>query len=525
MPKTLSMAAITSPDDLEWVRTPVTSLDVNGTATWETRDEGLIVNDKIYLFFGGKPLKVTPPTGRDDTQPWKATNITPPTGWDLTVKVGPADQKHTFASITLRADNTAPTIVVTAPANGASFTGNSSGYTVHASGSVSDSQSGVQSLWWSLENGHSGVISVNNDGSWSVDIPIPLGAHVITVKAQDTVGNAASVPTSITVQASAGAGPTETGVHLTYDFENFFHPFVGVLIKKLNEDSLAGMMNPNWLDGLKTPDPVTQQQDDFFFKTYGPVTNAEISVTSYRKQIELGTGEPYSNYNWELFFHVPLTVATHLSKTQRFAEAQRWFHYIFDPTSNDQTTEPPKRFWKFLGFRSDHSEHSNRPVTCSLEQVPGRPFRCGKTTAAGLAQRVPGDSQSSLSTARGGAHAASRLPVQRGDEVLGQPDFLGRQSFSAGHTGGHQRSDATLRFGGQYSGAAPGAHSAQRHGAAEDVCGSEDAASRCDGQCAGQVGRTISVPAIFARNGSVHRRYNRRYFWHGPDVVLLRSTQ
>ena len=188
---------------------------------------------------------------------------------------------------------------------------------------------------------------------WSVDIPIPLGAHVITVKAQDTVGNAASVPTSITVQASAGAGPTETGVHLTYDFENFFHPFVGDLIKKLNEDSLAGMMNPNWLDGLKTPDPVTQQQDDFFFKTYGPVTNAEISVTSYRKQIELGTGEPYSNYNWELFFHVPLTVATHLSKTQRFAEAQSWFHYIFDPTSNDQTTEPPKRFWKFLGFRSD----------------------------------------------------------------------------------------------------------------------------------------------------------------------------
>ena len=165
MPKTLSMAAITSPDDLEWVRTPVTSLDVNGTATWETRDEGLIVNDKIYLFFGGKPLEVGPPTGRDDTQPWKATNITPPTGWDLTVKVGPADQKHTFASITLRADNTAPTIVVTAPANGASFTGNSSGYTVHASGSVSDSQSGVQSLWWSLENGHSGVISVNNNGS------------------------------------------------------------------------------------------------------------------------------------------------------------------------------------------------------------------------------------------------------------------------------------------------------------------------------------------------------------------------
>ena len=42
---------------------------------------------------------------------------------------------------------------------------------------------------------------------------------------------------------------------------------------------------------------------------------------------------PYANYNWELFFHIPLTIAVHLSKNQRFAEAQRWFHYIFDPTS------------------------------------------------------------------------------------------------------------------------------------------------------------------------------------------------
>src|SRR4029453_9242161 len=43
----------------------------------------------------------------------------------------------------------------------------------------------------------------------------------------------------------------------------------------------------------------------------------------------------------------------HLSKNQRFAEAQRWFHYIFDPTSNDTTVDPPARFWKFLRFRQD----------------------------------------------------------------------------------------------------------------------------------------------------------------------------
>src|SRR5262249_26903336 len=44
-------------------------------------------------------------------------------------------------------------------------------------------------------------------------------------------------------------------------------------------------------------------------------------------------------------------IAVHLSKNQRFAEAQRWFHYIFDPTCNDSSVPVPTRFWKFLAFR------------------------------------------------------------------------------------------------------------------------------------------------------------------------------
>jgi len=41
---------------------------------------------------------------------------------------------------------------------------------------------------------------------------------------------------------------------------------------------------------------------------------------------------PYALYNWELFFHIPFLIATRLSKNQRFEEAQKWFHYIFNPT-------------------------------------------------------------------------------------------------------------------------------------------------------------------------------------------------
>lgn len=58
----------------------------------------------------------------------------------------------------------------------------------------------------------------------------------------------------------------------------------------------------------------------------------------------------YSVYNWELFYHVPLTIAIHLSKNQRYEDAQRWFHYVFDPTdSSDGPT--PERFWKVKPFQ------------------------------------------------------------------------------------------------------------------------------------------------------------------------------
>ena len=47
---------------------------------------------------------------------------------------------------------------------------------------------------------------------------------------------------------------------------------------------------------------------------------------------------------------MPLTIAIHLSKNQRFAEAQRWFHYVFDPT-DDSDGPTPERFWKVRPFQ------------------------------------------------------------------------------------------------------------------------------------------------------------------------------
>jgi hypothetical protein len=63
------------------------------------------------------------------------------------------------------------------------------------------------------------------------------------------------------------------------------------------------------------------------------------------QDLDFTTGGAYGVYNWELFFHVPLTIAIHLSRNQRFAEAQQWLHFIFDPT-DDSDGPTPERFWR-----------------------------------------------------------------------------------------------------------------------------------------------------------------------------------
>lgn len=135
-----------------------------------------------------------------------------------------------------------------------------------------------------------------------------------------------------------------TDLAFTYTFENFFHPYVGELIEQLNRRSLAGLLDSDHHQSLA---------EDFFETYYDALTSDTVELNHFPKEIDVRAGGPYANYNWELLFHVPLAIAVHLSKNQRFAEAQRWFHYIFDPTSNDTSIPPPQRFWKFLRFRQD----------------------------------------------------------------------------------------------------------------------------------------------------------------------------
>ena len=131
----------------------------------------------------------------------------------------------------------------------------------------------------------------------------------------------------------------------TFKFINFFHPFVGDLTERLKaEETLSAFMDPVFLAGLAAKD------DSKLLGSFYEKIASEVELHDLK--LEFDNELPYSIYNWELFYHIPVTVAVHLSNNQRFAEAQRWFHLIFDPTSNDKIAAP-QRYWRFLEFRQN----------------------------------------------------------------------------------------------------------------------------------------------------------------------------
>jgi Tc toxin complex TcA C-terminal TcB-binding domain len=139
-----------------------------------------------------------------------------------------------------------------------------------------------------------------------------------------------------------------------YDFENFFHPLVGKLIQALNNaaegEGVADLTDPTFLSGLANT--FFSAPTSTGVKPEFTVATDSVEVSSYPAQIDLDAQLPYANYNWELLYHIPVAVAVHLSQNQRFAEAQKWFHYVFDPTATGPGPAP-QRFWKFLYFQQN----------------------------------------------------------------------------------------------------------------------------------------------------------------------------
>ncbi len=138
-----------------------------------------------------------------------------------------------------------------------------------------------------------------------------------------------------TVQPSDASTP----FRVRYTFYPFYHPYTRLLGRQLDKLGVEGVLNrPIQVD----PASIYPWSSFAFNAAYNPyslarpLTQGEVMDFTY--------AGAYSQYNWELFFHAPLLIADRLRRNQKFEDALRWFHFIFDPTS--PSADPvPKRYW------------------------------------------------------------------------------------------------------------------------------------------------------------------------------------
>lgn len=138
-----------------------------------------------------------------------------------------------------------------------------------------------------------------------------------------------------------------------YRFHLFYHPYICAFFEALNRNGVDALLQrPLQLLSEKPLEPEKSVgQDTLFEAVYAPKAGvgALVDVPYPTEDVDFSPGGAYSQYNWELFFHAPLLIADSLRKNQRFEDAQRWFHYIFDPT--DASGLPvPERYWRTKPF-------------------------------------------------------------------------------------------------------------------------------------------------------------------------------
>lgn len=125
------------------------------------------------------------------------------------------------------------------------------------------------------------------------------------------------------------------------------------LINKINSDGLNGLLDINYQNTL------IEKQPTFSF-------NGNSIYNDIQKVIEKGMPDftgPMGVYFREIFFHIPFLIANHLNNIGKYAEAQRWYHFILDPTSDnmpdltglsgDEREQRKKdRIWQYIEFRN-----------------------------------------------------------------------------------------------------------------------------------------------------------------------------
>jgi hypothetical protein len=184
---------------------------------------------------------------------------------------------------------------------------------------------------------------------WAGEVP-GLLASAPTVSTETVTAVLAASEHVMTSAAALQGGPSASAsaYKARFRLDNFNHPYVCLLLRRLQRDGIDGV-----LAGSGKLRRQRKVQRYLTIDEPGPdevkATSDALLWTDPKDEFDFRFGSAYGQYNWELFFHVPLLVAERYRREQRFEEAIRWFHYIFDPREPGDEDEPgqAQRFWQF----------------------------------------------------------------------------------------------------------------------------------------------------------------------------------
>lgn len=166
-------------------------------------------------------------------------------------------------------------------------------------------------------------------------------------------------------------------------FHTFYHPFSSQYMTNLNQHGVPGLMAS---DTSIAPDDDGDTLGATFVRNYDPnfhqnrVKKTSGNRTDYRENICFDTYGANSLYNWELFFHAPLYIATRLSKNGKYEQAAQWFHYIFDPTTDATPVTGESeisRYWKVLPFKTEQAQKNLEELFRELNNETADPSNSG----------------------------------------------------------------------------------------------------------------------------------------------------
>jgi len=150
------------------------------------------------------------------------------------------------------------------------------------------------------------------------------------------------------------SSPFNNGYNNQLQFFTHYNPHVTSFIRALNRYGVVGLL---------TADNQLLKTDTTFGDRYKPNQQGSQNVVKPYPTggVDFEADGAYALYNWELFFHAPLLIATRLTKNQRFAEAKTWLEYIFNPTVDTDSGEAaPARFWNVVKLKKTAQENIDR---------------------------------------------------------------------------------------------------------------------------------------------------------------------